>query len=106
MSRLLTLEIIMKKPTTFPALYLPLLITLSVSVIAQDPAPSPNPTPPPPPTENAQVDDTVSVTLCPKITLKAPTQTVREGTPVRLTASLAGGDKKVEPMFDWSVSTG
>jgi hypothetical protein len=64
------------------------------------------PTPTPVPVEKAQPDDQAAADPCPKISLKGPNQPVREGNPVRITANIAGGDKKISPMFNWSISAG
>ncbi len=64
------------------------------------------PPPPPPPTEKPAAENQGPVDPCPRITLKAPNQPVRDGVPVRIAVNLAGGDGKVAPMFDWSISAG
>lgn len=79
-----------------------LLISASTSTIsAQDPAPKADPKKP---DEKAQ--EQAHVSPCPNIVLKAPTQPVRDGAAIRLNVALAGGDAKVAPMFDWSLSAG
>ena len=81
------------------------ILVLATFILAQDPMP-PAPPPPPPPAEKANPEDQTSTDPCPKITLKAPDKPVRDGASVKLTASLNGGDKKVTPIFDWSISAG
>ncbi|CAN5183043.1 hypothetical protein BH20ACI2_BH20ACI2_28590 [soil metagenome] len=83
--------------------FLVLTSILALFTSAQTPE---QPAPPPPPAEKVPTEDQTSSDPCPKIGLKAPSQPVRDGVPVRLVASLTGGDKKVVPMFDWSVSAG
>ncbi len=78
---------------------------LALGTSAQTPE-QPAPPPPPAPAEKALPEDQTLADPCPKIGLKAPNQPVRDGVPVRFTASLSGGDKKVVPIFDWSVSAG
>jgi hypothetical protein len=74
----------------------------ALPAFGQDPAPPP----PPPPVEKTQLEEQNSTDPCPKISLKGPGGPVREGLPVRLSASMVGGDKKITPMFDWSISAG
>jgi hypothetical protein len=61
---------------------------------------------PKPPVEKQQQADQPPADPCPKIDVKAPNQPIRDGVPVKISANLAGGDKKVSPMFDWSISAG
>ena len=66
--------------------------------------PKPEQKPPTPPTVNPLPE---MVSPCPKLEVRTPTpQYVRDGTPVKFTASLSGGDSKVAPMFNWSLSAG
>jgi hypothetical protein len=92
----------MKKSALLFAFYLIAISVLAPEAAAQDPLPPPEP----PPAEKQQPADQAPQNPCPKITLKGPTQPVKDGAPVRLTASLAGGDKKVDPIFVWSISAG
>lgn len=46
------------------------------------------------------------VFACPKVDIQSVNQPVRDGTPLRFTAAIAGGDPKAQPMFDWSISAG
>jgi hypothetical protein len=92
----------MKKNIFLIGSILVLLNVLAMGLAAQEPAPPP----PPPPAEKTLSEDQAQADPCPKIALKAPNQPVREGAPVRLTATLTGGDKKVAPIFDWSLSAG
>src|SRR5580765_4418621 len=46
------------------------------------------------------------VSPCPSIELRAPQKTVRDGEQVGFTAMLSGGDAKVAPLFNWSISAG
>ncbi len=94
----------MKKTLFRLAFYLSALCLFSAGIAAQDPAPVPPQEPPA--VEKAQAEEQGPANPCPRITLKAPSQPIREGTPIKLTASLTGGDKKVEPIFDWSISAG
>ena len=91
----------MKKAFLFLFFHLLVLTFISVGVAAQDPAP-----PTPPPAEQAKPEEQTPADPCPKIVLKAPERPVKDGTSVKLTANLTGGDKKVAPMFDWSLSAG
>jgi hypothetical protein len=75
---------------------------LALGTSAQDPE---QPAPPPP-AARVPAEDQPPADPCPKIGLKAPNQPVRDGVPVRFVANLTGGDRKVVPMFDWSVSAG
>lgn len=92
----------MKSPYLVFGVLLMLTFSCWIGTSAQDPAPPP----PPPPVEKTQPEEPNSSDPCPKISLKVPNQPVRDGLPVRLGASLSGGDKKVIAMFDWSLSAG
>ncbi len=96
----------MKKALHVFCSHLMLVGVLVLTGAAQDPEPAPEPPLPPPPAEKPQPEDQSTADPCPKITLKAPNQPVRDGASLRLTAGLLGGDKKVVPMFDWSLSAG
>lgn len=71
---------------------------LALCVSAQVP-----PTKPPPPVNPPA---TPAVAPCPQIQLQAPTQPMREGTPVNFVAVVNGGDPAVSPIFSWSISSG
>ncbi|MFN2501563.1 MAG: hypothetical protein ABR530_06090 [Pyrinomonadaceae bacterium] len=78
-----------------------LLVTVfAVSVGAQTP-PAENPPAPQPP---AAVP--TGTPGCPKIGVKTSTQPIRDGAPVKFTASVAGGDPKVAALYDWSITGG
>jgi hypothetical protein len=76
---------------------------LALGTSAQTPD---QPAPEKPTPEKAQTAEQQPGDPCPKIELKAPNQPVRDGMPVKISVALAGGDKKVSPMFDWSISAG
>lgn len=82
-----------------------LVLTSILALVSSAQTPE-QPSPPPPPAEKVPAEDQPPTDPCPKIGLKAPKQPVRDGVPVRFVASLTGGDRKVVPMFDWSVSAG
>lgn len=69
-------------------------------------AQAPEPPPPPMPAEKQPAPDQPPADPCPRIDIKVPNLPVREGVPVKLSLALGGGDRKVAPMFDWSVSAG
>jgi hypothetical protein len=73
---------------------------LALGTSAQTPEPQ-KPTP-----EKPAPADQPPVDPCPKIDIKVPNQPIREGLPAKVSVALAGGDKKVAPMFDWSISAG
>ncbi len=51
-----------------------------------------DPVPPPPP--------------CPTVDVSCPSEPVNQGTPLKFTASVTGGDPNVTPTFNWTVSAG
>jgi hypothetical protein len=65
-------------------------------------------TPPTPPAQPPTAATPVATPIpgCPKLEVKTATQPVREGMPVKFTGAITGGDSKVMPMYDWSVSSG
>ncbi|MEO7658839.1 MAG: hypothetical protein ABIV48_04430, partial [Pyrinomonadaceae bacterium] len=46
------------------------------------------------------------VLTCPQLDLKTATQPVREGVPVKFTATLVGADPKIPVAYDWYLSAG
>ncbi len=76
---------------------------LSLDTSAQTPD---QPAPEKPTTEKTPPADQQPVDPCPQLNIKAPNQPVRDGVPIKISATLAGGDKKIAPMFDWSISAG
>src|SRR5260221_13992255 len=57
--------------------------------------------------EPAQQNEPPPVSPCPRLEVRTPTpQYVRDGSPVKFIASLSGGDTKVAPTFNWSISAG
>jgi len=87
---------------------LPLLFGISsISAEAQPrfpfgrptPTPTPKPAPPPP--------SAPPVAACPQVSIApASGRTVRDGQPVAFNANIAGGDPKVSPIINWSLSAG
>lgn len=61
---------------------------------------------PPPPGQPQGQQAGQAVSPCPRLDMQVPVRSVREGTPVRFTANVAGGDTKVTPVFNWSISSG
>lgn len=93
----------MKKALLAFGSFMVLTGALALGTSAQTPE---RPTPENPTAEKPHPPDQPPVDPCPKIDLKVPTQPVREGMPAKVSVALAGGDKKVAPIFDWSVSAG
>ncbi len=91
------LEVLFMKKIVFSAAPV-LFAALALSTAAQTP---PQTTPPVVAPVEAQ-----PVSPCPEIRLQTATQPVREGTPVRFAAVLTGGDTKISPIFNWSISAG
>jgi len=83
---------------TLPVAFAALALCISGQVPPTKPPPQPPANPPP--------TTTPAVAPCPQIQLQAPTQPVREGTPVKFVAVLNGGDPAVTPIFSWSISSG
>jgi len=83
---------------TLPVAFAALALCVSAQVIPTKPPPPPNPAGNPPATP--------AVAPCPQIQLQAPTQPVREGTPLKFIAVVNGGDPAVSPIFSWSLSSG
>lgn len=67
---------------------------------------SPGQPPPPKPPPPVVVPPVPVIAPCPQLVLQTATQPVREGTPVRFTAVLSGGDTSISPVFSWSISSG
>lgn len=70
-------------------------------------------TPPPKEQRPASGKPTVAATPtvapvqpCPKLQLRTEQRPVRDGNPVRFTATLSGGDPATAAMFSWSISAG
>jgi len=64
-------------------------------------------TPPPPKTPAPTVvQPPAAVVSCPQIQLQTASQPVREGTPLKFTAVLSGGDPAALMIFSWSISSG
>ncbi len=89
---------------------LPILIFLSVvGVFAQTPPPpKPAETRPQPQPGQQQPGQPQQPTVapCPQLQIQKPNRTMREGEQVGFAAALAGGDPKVQPIFNWSISSG
>ncbi|MGE3466395.1 MAG: hypothetical protein AB7J13_05630 [Pyrinomonadaceae bacterium] len=82
-----------------------LILSLVVAVSAQTPPP---PKDPKPPAGKPAATPTAAVVAqpCPKLQVRTAQRPVRDGTPVRFTATLSGGDPAIAAMFSWSISAG
>jgi hypothetical protein len=66
--------------------------------------PPPQTTPPQP--APPRVDNAPPVNPCPSIAVRTAAKPVRDGMPVKFSASLTGGDPKAQPFYSWSLSAG
>lgn len=92
----------MKKALIIPVLAAAMLAVTGVDAPAQLPNTERKPLPPVP----VAAEAVAPVSPCPSIELQAPQKTVRDGEHVGFTAMLSGGDAKVAPLFNWSISAG
>ena len=80
-----------------------LVLTMSVSMFAQQPPPPQKPPPPMP----VQPPPPVAVAIpCPQFQVQGPNRPMRDGEQVNFAANVGGGDPKVQPIYSWSISTG
>src|SRR5258706_167351 len=86
------------------------MLLLAVSVLsasAQLPYPTAKPREPREAKPEPAQQNEPSVSPCPRLEVRASApQYVRDGSPVKFIASLSGGDTKVAPTFNWSISAG
>lgn len=84
-----------------------LIVSAAVVASAQESKEQKPQPPPPSPAGQPQGQQAgQAVSPCPRLDMQVPTRSVREGTPVKFTANVAGGDTKVTPIFNWSISSG
>ena len=77
-----------------------LFVAFALCASAQT-TPTPEPKPPSPASPNEP-----PVSPCPKLEINKPQRPIRDGEQVGFTAQLSGGDPKVVPMYNWSLSAG
>lgn len=70
--------------------------------------PPQRPQPPPPQQQppQQQQPQQPAVIPCPKMQIQGPNRPMRDGEKVSFAANIAGGDPKVQPIFNWSISSG
>src|SRR5438445_12887360 len=79
-----------------------MLTAFVLCISAQLPAKEQKPSPPPSAPQNE-----VPVSPCPNLEVHSTTpQYVRDGNPVTFTVSLSGGDQKIAPIFNWTITSG
>ena len=79
------------------------LLAAFATVASAQMVPATEKNPQPPQTNTQAVPPVIS---CPSLSINRPQQPVRDGTPVRLSVNLAGGDTRIAPLYVWSISAG